>query len=116
MWQCWVVQTAPLVLATLECSPTLGAGLKPLTRRVKPQSGTGTAANPYVVVVPVTLRSEWTVQALTGSNVNGASDADDWLTAVATGVRRAAKPAFAACKVGCGGNRKALTFMEPDAC
>lgn len=70
---------------SLPCSPTLGTTLKPLTRRIKAASGTGTTANPYVLVVPVTQRSEWTVQAVTGSNVNGASDADDWATPVPTG-------------------------------
>ncbi|PRW20837.1 Ig-like domain repeat [Chlorella sorokiniana] len=75
---------------TVTLNPTLGTGLKPLTRRVKSTGGTGTAGNPYTLVVPVTQRSEWTVQAVTGSNVNGASDADDWPTPVATGVPDAA--------------------------
>lgn len=66
-------------------SPTLRANLKPITRRVRAQSGTGTAGRPYILVVPIAPRSEWTVQAVTGSNVNGASDADDWATPVPTG-------------------------------
>ncbi len=66
------------------CSPTLGG--RPLTAgRLKAQSGAGTAASPYVLFVPVASANEWTVQAVTGSNANGASDADDSDTVVATG-------------------------------
>ncbi len=64
----------------------MGATLRPVTRRVRASSGNGANATPYTVPVPVGTPNEWTVQAVTGSNVNGASDADDWSTPVAAGV------------------------------
>ncbi|PRW20946.1 fibronectin type III domain-containing [Chlorella sorokiniana] len=71
---------------TVTLMPTLGTCLRALTRRVRAQSGNGANATPYVVVVPVTAPNEYTVQAATGSNVNGASDADDYPTPVAAGI------------------------------
>lgn len=76
----------------LYCRPTLGANLRAVTRRVRAKSGNGSAATPYSVAVPVTAPNEWTVQAATGSNVNGASDADDWTNPVAAGAH---------CRDGC---------------
>lgn len=76
---------APPAQHPTPCRPTLGANLRAVTRRVRAAGGVGTTANPYSVAVPVTAPNEWTVQAATGSNVNGASDADDWTTPVAAG-------------------------------
>ena len=73
----------------LRYRPALGG--KPYTRRVKPTCGSGTVAAPYTLFVPVLRGNEWTVQAVTGSNLNGASDADSWDgTLVAGGAMRRA--------------------------
>lgn len=79
---------APLILLPHRArSPTLGG--KPYTRRVKATSGSGTSAAPYALLVPVVRGNEWTVQAVTGSYLNGASDADSWDTSMVAGAVQA---------------------------
>ncbi|PRW20918.1 fibronectin type III domain-containing [Chlorella sorokiniana] len=92
---------------TVTLNPTLGTGLKPLTRRVKSTGGTGTAGNPYTLVVPVATANEWTVQAVTGSNVNGVSDASDSDTVVATGT-----PAVASALATTNGLQAGVAFTS----
>lgn len=64
-------------------SPSLGG--RPITAGRLRAQGSGTATSPYVLVVPVATANEWTVQAVSGSNTNGASEAADSVTVVATG-------------------------------